>query len=79
MFVIGKKNNNKRLKGQLTYLPCFRDGKMPVNRVGLLSYMFVSWFSPLVWKLYKSRDRPVAESDIWACSDEEGFEMNTDR
>jgi len=39
----------------------------------------MTWFSPLVWKIYKNRDKPIAESDVWECSVEEGTEINAER
>ena len=55
-----------------------RDGKLPVIKVGFFSYIFMSWLSPLIWKMFKNRLEPIKESDIWECSDEEGVRLNSE-
>jgi hypothetical protein len=57
----------------------FRDGKIPVNKAGLFSYMFMIWMTPLVMKMFKQRDEELKEDDIWQCSDWEACKINTDR
>ncbi|CAG2238211.1 ABCC5 [Mytilus edulis] len=55
-----------------------RDGKIPINKAGLLSYMFMTWMTPLVMKMFKHRDEDLKEEDIWECSDYEASKINTD-
>lgn len=57
----------------------FRDGKIPINKAGLLSYMFMTWMTPLVMKMFKNRNEDLKEEDIWECSDYEASKINTDR
>ncbi|XP_060552552.1 ATP-binding cassette sub-family C member 5-like [Ruditapes philippinarum] len=61
------------------FRPSSKDGKLPLNNAGFFSYIFLTWLSPLVWKMYRHRSQPVAESDIWECSDQEGVSENTER
>ncbi|XP_053398618.1 ATP-binding cassette sub-family C member 5-like isoform X2 [Mercenaria mercenaria] len=61
------------------FRPSSKDGKLPINKVGFFSYLFVTWLSPLVWKMFRNRSQPVAEGDIWECSDQEGVAANTER
>ncbi|KAL3879125.1 hypothetical protein ACJMK2_031436 [Sinanodonta woodiana] len=61
------------------FRPSRKDGKLPINTVGLFSYVFLMWLNSLVWKFFKRRKEMVSEDDIWQCSDQEGFRTNTDR
>ncbi|WAR00010.1 MRP5-like protein [Mya arenaria] len=56
-----------------------RDGKLPINKVGFFSYVFLTWFSPLIWRMYRNRHEPVAEKDIWQCSSADGVMKNAER
>ncbi|CAC5416858.1 Pleiotropic ABC efflux transporter of multiple drugs YBT1,Cystic fibrosis transmembrane conductance regulator,ABC transporter C family member 14,ATP-binding cassette sub-family C member Sur,Multidrug resistance-associated protein 5,Putative uncharacterized protein YKR104W,Multidrug resistance-associated protein 9 [Mytilus coruscus] len=54
-------------------------GQIPINDVGILSYIFLSWLTPLVIHMYKHEDKNLDETDIWHCSDLEKCKDNTDR
>ncbi|XP_071170005.1 ATP-binding cassette sub-family C member 5-like isoform X1 [Mytilus edulis] len=53
--------------------------QIPINDVGILSYIFLSWLTPLVMQMYKHGDENMDETDIWQCSDLEKCKVNTDR
>ncbi|KAL4230542.1 Multidrug resistance-associated protein 5 [Mactra antiquata] len=61
------------------FRPSSKDGKLPMNKVGLFSYTFLTWFSGFVWKMFKNRANPINEDDVWECSDAEGLSTNTER
>ncbi|KAK3100459.1 hypothetical protein FSP39_020430 [Pinctada imbricata] len=57
----------------------WRDGKIPINKAGLFSFLFMSWMSPLIWRMFRKRKENLAEEDIWRCSDLETCLPNTQR
>ncbi|XP_052795048.1 ATP-binding cassette sub-family C member 5-like [Mya arenaria] len=61
------------------FRPSSKDGKLPINKVGFFSYVFLTWFSPLIWRMYRNRHEPVAEKDIWQCSSADGVMKNAER
>ncbi|XP_069129777.1 ATP-binding cassette sub-family C member 5-like isoform X2 [Argopecten irradians] len=67
------------LKTLKPFRPSSKDGKVPVNKVGFLSYVTISWISSLVFKIYKHRDEALKEEDIWDISDWESCDVNTAR
>ncbi|XP_060065903.1 ATP-binding cassette sub-family C member 5-like [Ylistrum balloti] len=54
-----------------------RNGQVPVNKVGLFSYITLSWMSSMIMKLYKHRDQALREEDVWEISDWESCDINT--
>ncbi|XP_033742886.1 multidrug resistance-associated protein 5-like [Pecten maximus] len=67
------------LKMLKPFRPSNRDGKLPVNKVGIFSYITVSWISSLVMRIYKRRGQALKEGDIWECSDWETSNVNSER
>ncbi|XP_060080895.1 ATP-binding cassette sub-family C member 5-like [Ylistrum balloti] len=61
------------------FRPSNKDGKLPVNKVGIFSYIAVSWISSLVMRIYKRRGQALKEEDVWECSDWETSSVNADR
>ncbi|KAH3835361.1 hypothetical protein DPMN_108710 [Dreissena polymorpha] len=74
-----KRKYSEALQILKPFRPASKDGKIPISKAGFFSYIFLTWFSPLVWRMYKHRDVPVSESDVWECSDMEGVLVNTER
>ncbi|WAR00011.1 MRP1-like protein [Mya arenaria] len=60
-------------------LQVIKDGKLPINKVGIFSYVFPTWFSPLIWRMHRNRHEPVAEKDIWQCASADGIMRNAER
>ena len=56
-----------------------RTDQIPINDVGILSYIFLSWLTPLVMQMYRHEDENMDETNIWQCSDLEKCKVNTDR
>ncbi|XP_052077881.1 ATP-binding cassette sub-family C member 5-like [Mytilus californianus] len=75
----GSRQYSTALKVLKPFRPSSKDGKIPINKAGLLSYMFMTWMTPLVMKMFKHRDEDLKEEDIWECSDYEASKTNTDR
>ncbi|VDI48339.1 ATP-binding cassette, subfamily C (CFTR/MRP), member 5 [Mytilus galloprovincialis] len=75
----GSRKYSTALKVLKPFRPSSKDGKIPINKAGLLSYMFMTWMTPLVMKMFKNRDEDLKEEDIWECSDYEASKINTDR
>ncbi|XP_069129780.1 ATP-binding cassette sub-family C member 5-like [Argopecten irradians] len=67
------------LKMLKPFRPSNKDGKLPVNKVGIFSYITVSWITSLVMKVYKNRGQSLKEEDVWECSDWETSNVNTER
>ncbi|XP_060080913.1 ATP-binding cassette sub-family C member 5-like [Ylistrum balloti] len=67
------------LKTMKPFRPSSKDGKIPVNKVGLFSYITLSWISSMVMKIYKNRDQALREEDVWEISDWESCDVNTVR
>ncbi|XP_060065904.1 ATP-binding cassette sub-family C member 5-like [Ylistrum balloti] len=65
------------LKTLKPFRPSSKDGKIPVNKVGLFSYITLSWMSSMIMKLYKHRDQALKEEDVWEISDWESCDINT--
>ncbi|XP_069129781.1 ATP-binding cassette sub-family C member 5-like [Argopecten irradians] len=61
------------------FRPSNKDGKLPINKVGIFSYMLISWISTLVMKIYRNRGGALKEEDVWECSDWETSNINTER
>ncbi|KAJ8298099.1 hypothetical protein KUTeg_024630 [Tegillarca granosa] len=67
------------LKTLKPFRPRSKDGKIPIQKAGLFSYLFISWISSLVWKLFRKRKEQLTEDDIWECSEAEMSKPNTER
>ncbi|XP_061163776.1 ATP-binding cassette sub-family C member 5-like [Saccostrea echinata] len=67
------------LKVLKPFRPRSKDGKIPVNKAGFFSYVFMTWISPLIWKIFRHRQEALKEEDIWACSTLENANLNTER
>ncbi|OWF39711.1 multidrug resistance-associated protein 5-like [Mizuhopecten yessoensis] len=61
------------------FRPSNKDGKLPINKAGIFSYVTVSWITSLMMRIYKNRGQQIKEEDIWECSDWETSSINTDR
>lgn len=59
--------------------PRSKDGKIPINKAGFFSYILITWMSKLIWKVFRHRNEPLNEEDIWTCPDEESANVNTER
>ncbi|XP_033742889.1 multidrug resistance-associated protein 5-like isoform X2 [Pecten maximus] len=76
-------NTSRKYSSALKILKPFRpsnkDGKIPINKVGLFSYISISWISSLVMTIYKNRGGAIKEEDVWECSDWETSNVNAER
>ena len=54
-----------------------RHNELPVNHVGLLSFVFCSWLDPIMWRMFRHPDYdPI---DRCQCPDLEKAAANADR
>ena len=51
--------------------------EIPVNHVGLLSFLFYSWLDPIMWRMF--RDPNYDPVDLCSCPDLEKAAINADR
>ncbi|XP_060068252.1 ATP-binding cassette sub-family C member 5-like [Ylistrum balloti] len=52
---------------------------IPIDNIGIWSYVTIGWLSPLIMKLFRDRNREIREDDVWRCSEMEACDINTER